>query len=339
MNGSSSAHAQQPPTRHCSDSSSTHFLYPDFPVWNEEILHFECCCGDGSSPLVLRINQGKLLSHKSYNVVDNGGEDDDDDDDKKEQETRSRGGEDDDDDDKKEQETRSRSSSSSSSSPAVQVMDTKKNTTNPLVTTAPPPPPPPTPVNDFVWAAGALMTKIVFTLRHFVKGKAVLELGSGTGIGGVAAAACGAKKVVMTDLPSALPRCSENVMKNWKTIQSYGGGNVQVETLDWATQTFPDLFSQNYNKSSSYNRTKKFVTTTTTSTSSRGKSKHTAVAAEEVEEEKERDDDPAHDNRYDDDNNNKKKKKNTNCECDISAYPDLIMTADCIYNRVRVDAC
>lgn len=50
-----------------------------------------------------------------------------------------------------------------------------------------------------------------------VRSKRVLELGSGCGLVGIAAAMVGAKEVVMTDLHYALPLMRQNVLRNKST--------------------------------------------------------------------------------------------------------------------------
>jgi predicted RNA methylase len=47
-----------------------------------------------------------------------------------------------------------------------------------------------------------------------VKGKTVVELGSGTGLVGMAALEAGAAKVIATDLPGQLPLLTENLIAN-----------------------------------------------------------------------------------------------------------------------------
>ncbi|GAB5360912.1 hypothetical protein AAMO2058_000668500 [Amorphochlora amoebiformis] len=100
-------------------------------------------------------------------------------------------------------------------------------------------PPPPTPVCEFVWASGPMLLKFLSAVPSLVRGKRVLELGSGTGIGGIAAAAMGAREVVLTDLPAGLHRCKANLKRNsWVVTDS----NVRVITLDWAADPYPALF-------------------------------------------------------------------------------------------------
>ncbi|GMH46019.1 hypothetical protein BSKO_13983 [Bryopsis sp. KO-2023] len=65
-----------------------------------------------------------------------------------------------------------------------------------------------------------------------LKGTRILELGSGTGIGAIAAACCGAH-VSATDLADALPLLSKNIDLNSETITD-GGGSCHSSKLDWS---------------------------------------------------------------------------------------------------------
>ena len=64
-----------------------------------------------------------------------------------------------------------------------------------------------------------------------LRGINVVELGAGTGIGGLAAAALGAR-VVLTDVASVVPLIAANVAANRDAI-AHAGGEVVVTTLDW----------------------------------------------------------------------------------------------------------
>ena len=65
-----------------------------------------------------------------------------------------------------------------------------------------------------------------------------MELGSGTGIAGLACAALGAAQVVLTDLAENLPLLRRNATRNgW--VQSLCGAEVSVEKLDWHTDALP----------------------------------------------------------------------------------------------------
>jgi len=85
-----------------------------------------------------------------------------------------------------------------------------------------------------IWDCGVMLAAhLVGTLGpEGLKGKRVLELGSGTGIAGIAAAACGAD-VTLTDLPAHLPNLKGNVERNRALVEG-GGGSLATAQLDWA---------------------------------------------------------------------------------------------------------
>ncbi|KAI9714551.1 MAG: hypothetical protein M1812_006356 [Candelaria pacifica] len=61
----------------------------------------------------------------------------------------------------------------------------------------------------------------------------VLELGSGTGLVGIAAAAIGGATVHLTDLSEILPNLTRNVQENWGLI-TRNGGFATTAVLDWS---------------------------------------------------------------------------------------------------------
>ncbi|KAL7455023.1 hypothetical protein ACHAWC_006606 [Mediolabrus comicus] len=70
-----------------------------------------------------------------------------------------------------------------------------------------------------VWDGAMLLTRYIEKVPNIVKNKKVIELGSGCGVLGIAAAICGCKQIVMTDLSYALPLMRTNVDRNksaWK---------------------------------------------------------------------------------------------------------------------------
>lgn len=73
-----------------------------------------------------------------------------------------------------------------------------------------------------VWDAALVLLKYLLTpngLKHVYRNH-VIELGSGTGVVGLAASAAGAKTVTITDLPSLLPLIQHNIKENSTTIDS-----------------------------------------------------------------------------------------------------------------------
>eukprot|EP00550_Attheya_septentrionalis_P002531 CAMPEP_0198286020 /NCGR_PEP_ID=MMETSP1449-20131203/5201_1 /TAXON_ID=420275 /ORGANISM="Attheya septentrionalis, Strain CCMP2084" /LENGTH=432 /DNA_ID=CAMNT_0043983639 /DNA_START=143 /DNA_END=1438 /DNA_ORIENTATION=+ len=65
-----------------------------------------------------------------------------------------------------------------------------------------------------VWDGAILLAKYLEARPNKVKGQRVLELGAGCGLVGIVAATLGAREVMLTDLPYALPLLTENVMAN-----------------------------------------------------------------------------------------------------------------------------
>jgi len=83
-----------------------------------------------------------------------------------------------------------------------------------------------------VWDCGELSAEMFwqkFDFRH--KQARVLEIGSGTGIGGIAAAVAGAE-AMLTDLCPALPLIRENVKVNIAAIDRGQGSVKKVAILD-----------------------------------------------------------------------------------------------------------
>eukprot|EP00199_Chlamydomonas_sp_CCMP681_P005420 CAMPEP_0119105744 /NCGR_PEP_ID=MMETSP1180-20130426/3629_1 /TAXON_ID=3052 ORGANISM="Chlamydomonas cf sp, Strain CCMP681" /NCGR_SAMPLE_ID=MMETSP1180 /ASSEMBLY_ACC=CAM_ASM_000741 /LENGTH=248 /DNA_ID=CAMNT_0007090883 /DNA_START=39 /DNA_END=785 /DNA_ORIENTATION=- len=66
--------------------------------------------------------------------------------------------------------------------------------------------------------------------RCLVSGRPVLELGSGTGVVGLAAAALGASSVALTDLSHVLPNIQRNIQANQAAI---GSARVAALPLSW----------------------------------------------------------------------------------------------------------
>jgi len=89
-----------------------------------------------------------------------------------------------------------------------------------------------------IWDASVVLAK---TLEHnkdrwCSKEKRVIELGAGTGLAGLSAAALGAGRVVLTDLHYALPNLQRNVDSNSIAGRFSGGTEVSVAELDWSNR-------------------------------------------------------------------------------------------------------
>ena len=87
------------------------------------------------------------------------------------------------------------------------------------------------------WASSYLLAKrlplLRSTLPEIARDSYVLELGSGTGLVGIAVAAILSAHVLLTDLPEIVPNLEYNVQQNSVMIRD-GGGEVGVGVLDWS---------------------------------------------------------------------------------------------------------
>lgn len=92
------------------------------------------------------------------------------------------------------------------------------------------------------WASSYLLAKrlhlVELPLLATGSQRRVLELGSGTGLVGIAAAAVWGAEVRLTDLPEIEPNLGRNVRDNSQVIQS-SGGVATTAVLDWADSTKP----------------------------------------------------------------------------------------------------
>jgi len=80
-----------------------------------------------------------------------------------------------------------------------------------------------------VWPAAVMLARWLWAHAPLVRGRSVLEIGSGVGLAGLAAARCGAAEVFVTDIDGPALRCArENAAKNGLE------GRVTVTRLDWA---------------------------------------------------------------------------------------------------------
>lgn len=93
------------------------------------------------------------------------------------------------------------------------------------------------------WAASYLLAKRLCTLKPFVEPLTVLELGSGTGLVGIAAACAWSTRVLLTDLPDVEPNLARNIAVNKDTIDRMGGIAVS-EALNWADTSRPKIHEE-----------------------------------------------------------------------------------------------
>lgn len=88
-----------------------------------------------------------------------------------------------------------------------------------------------------VWDGAVLLADYLKADPSVVRGKNVLELGSGVGLVGLVSACLGAKYVELTDLPEAVHLLSENTKLNKQLWRSAGCDAVTCTTLDWFDPT------------------------------------------------------------------------------------------------------
>lgn len=86
-----------------------------------------------------------------------------------------------------------------------------------------------------IWDSALMTIHYFFKYPKPFEGKKVLELGSGTGVGGIALAALGAD-VIITDLPERLALIEKNVEANRKLT----GNRIKVQVLDWTKDRIPE---------------------------------------------------------------------------------------------------
>jgi predicted nicotinamide N-methyase len=86
------------------------------------------------------------------------------------------------------------------------------------------------------WASSYLLAKRLIAIQDSIPklgpDAAILELGAGTGLVGLAAAAVFKAQIVLTDLPEIVPNLERNAETNSSIVKTHGG-NVDVSILDW----------------------------------------------------------------------------------------------------------
>ncbi len=83
-----------------------------------------------------------------------------------------------------------------------------------------------------VWESGLRMVDYFLSNRHLVEGARVLELGTGTGMVGIATAMMGANVVLSDQNSRLLELVGKNIEKNVDGIRA-GGGSARCRLLDW----------------------------------------------------------------------------------------------------------
>ena len=83
--------------------------------------------------------------------------------------------------------------------------------------------------------------------KYLIEGKKLIELGSGTGIAGIAVASLRPSKLILTDLPEVVPLIEENIRLNRMLIAKASGEeplmgmgcDVEACAYSWGSTTFP----------------------------------------------------------------------------------------------------
>lgn len=87
------------------------------------------------------------------------------------------------------------------------------------------------------WASSYLLARRICTLRaelpSLPPGASILELGAGTGLVGLAAAAAFQTHVILTDLPDIVPNLERNARANTAALSTYNA-KTDVAVLDWS---------------------------------------------------------------------------------------------------------
>lgn len=95
------------------------------------------------------------------------------------------------------------------------------------------------------WTSSLLLARRLPSLRHHLPKNCerILELGSGTGLVGIAASVLWDVDVLLTDLPEIVPNLQKNVTSNMHLLKSTGRKPL-AESLDWADASDAPQFEQ-----------------------------------------------------------------------------------------------
>lgn len=88
------------------------------------------------------------------------------------------------------------------------------------------------------WASSYLLAKRIAAMPSIPQKATILELGAGTGLVGLAAAAAFQTHVILTDLPAIVPNLERNARANAAVLSAYDA-KTDVAVLDW---TDPSAF-------------------------------------------------------------------------------------------------
>ncbi|KAI9706163.1 MAG: hypothetical protein M1820_004924 [Bogoriella megaspora] len=101
------------------------------------------------------------------------------------------------------------------------------------------------------WASSYLLASRLWQVKtklpnlSNISGSAVLELGSGTGLVGIAAAAVLKTSIMLTDLPEIQMNLARNVAANMSVIEDNGGA-ANTTTLDWQISEDAELGAERF---------------------------------------------------------------------------------------------
>lgn len=95
----------------------------------------------------------------------------------------------------------------------------------------------------FAWAGGVALSRWVLDHPEFVRGRAVLDLGAGSGLVAIAARMAGAARVIAADVdPVALVACALNAERNDVTVETDARDRLDDATPDADVVLVGDLF-------------------------------------------------------------------------------------------------